>query len=433
MSTETVDPWHAMLSQQVADSAGAHSSLDQRRQSASELFQQSGFPTRKHEEWRYTPLKSVAQGEYSALLPADGALPGDDELATTSDIRIVLINGRFRDDLSDLTALPDEVSIRGLAGMLAENPDSVIESIDRLIPSEDHPFQNLADVFLCDGLVIDAQGETDARIHIVHAQDGSTVSGSSHVSGLVRLSGGAKIEILEEFRSRGTTLANIRWGMEIGSGCEFSRQRVVRPGCDVLYHGTRVQVEGKAIFRDLIAGSGARLVRNEIHAILAGPEGHVDLLGGYVSNGDEIVDHHTVIEHAVEDCTSREIYRGVLGGGSRGAFTGMIHVHQDAQRTDAEQSNDAILLSRSAEMNTRPRLEIYADDVKCTHGATVGELDDESLFYLRSRGVGLEEARRMLVRAFTAEVFKDLENEALKEQFIEQLQEAMPAAGESGS
>lgn len=433
MSTETVNPWNSLLTQQVSENVGGPAALVGRQQSASELFKQNGFPTRKHEEWRYTPLKSVAQGEYSSLLPAEGNLPGDDELATSSDIRIVLINGRFRDDLSDLTALPDSVKVHGLAEFIAENSDFVSEAMERLMPVSDHPFQNLAEVFLCDGLVIDAQGDTDARIHIVHAQDGSGGAGSSHVSGLVRLSGGAKIEVLEEFRSRGTTLANIRWGMEIGAGCEFTRQRVVRPGCDVLYHGTRVQLAGKAIFRDLIAGSGARLVRNEIHAILGGPEGHVDLLGGYVSNGEEIVDHHTVIEHAVEDCTSREIYRGVLGGDSRGAFTGMIHVHQDAQRTDAEQSNDAILLSRSAEMNTRPRLEIYADDVKCTHGATVGELDDESLFYLRSRGVGLEEARRMLVRAFTAEVFEDLENEALKEQFIEQLQEAMPAVGESGS
>lgn len=433
MSTGIVDPWNTYLEKQGHEFSSQAESLLQRRETGNRLFLENGFPNRKHEEWRYTPLKSLAAEEYATRLPVDGQLPGYDELATNSDIRIVVINGRFRDDLSDLTALPDSVKIQGLASLLDSSPESISKDLDRMIPSVDHPFQNLGDALLEDGLVITADGNTDARIHILHAQDGTQSTGASHVSGLVRLSGGAKIEILEEFRSSGKTLANIRWGMEIGSGCEFSRHRIVRPGCDVLYHATRAVLEGKALFKDLIAGSGARLFRNEIHAILNGPEGHVDLLGGYVSNGEEIVDHHTVIEHAVEDCTSREIYRGVLGGDSRGSFTGMIHVHQDAQRTDAKQSNDAILLSRSAEMNTRPRLEIYADDVKCTHGATVGELDEESIFYLRSRGVGLEEARRMLVRAFTAEVFDDLENEALKEQFIEQLQEAMPTAGDDQS
>ena len=428
MSTGTVDHWNPNLEEQCSGLHAACESLEARRKHGLNQFLEAGFPGRKDEEWRYTPLRSVAEGEYSSKLSVEGQLPGDDELATSSDIRLVLINGRFREDLSDLTALPDTVKVVGLSRSLETSADSVVTDLNRWIPLVDHPFQNIGDALLEDGLVITAEGNVDARIHIVHGQDGSESAGSSHVSGLIRLSGGAQLEVLEEFRSRGKSLANIRWGMEIGSGCEFRRQRIVRPGCDVLYHGTRVELGEKAVFRDLIAGSGARLVRNEIHAILAGPGGHVDLLGGYVSNGDEIVDHHTTIEHAVADCTSREIYRGVLGGDSRGAFTGMIHVHQDAQRTDAEQSNDAILLSRSAEMNTRPRLEIYADDVKCTHGATVGELDDDSIFYLRSRGVSLEEARRMLVRAFTAEVFEELENEALKEQFIEQLQEAMPTA-----
>ncbi len=431
MSTETVGHWNTYLEQQVGDLPEAGDLLSKRRRSGVEKFLNGGFPSRRHEEWRYTSLKSVKEGEYAAKLPTDGQLPGDDELATNSDIRLVLINGRFREDLSDLTALPDAVKVEGLARHLDSKAEGVMTDLNRLIPQVDHPFQNLGDALLEDGIVITAEGNVDARIHILHAQDGSVEAGSSHVSGLICLSGGAQLEILEEFRSRGKSLANIRWGMEIGSDCECRRHRIVRPGCDVLFHGTRVQLQGKAVFRDLIAGSGARLFRNEIHTVLAGPEGHVDLLGGYVSNGEEIVDHHTTIEHAVADCTSREIYRGVLGGESCGAFTGMIHVHQDAQRTDAEQSNDAILLSRSAEMNTRPRLEIYADDVKCTHGATVGELDDDSLFYLRSRGLSLEEARQMLVRAFTAEVFEDLGNEALKEQFIDQLQQAMPAAVDS--
>ena len=428
MNNEAHQHWNNSLTGQSEGLSSTEDLFSTRRKAGVDSFQKNGFPGRRHEEWRYTSLKSLSEEGYPACLPHEGNLPEVDELITSSDIRIVLINGVFRKDLSDLTALPDEVRVEGFSDFRQRANTQEIENFDRMLPLSDHPFQSLGDALLDDGLVVTAIGNTDARIHILHAYDGTDTSGSAHITGMIHLEGGARLEILEEFRSQGQVMGNTRWGIHVGDECTLSRQRILRPGCDVVFHGSRVEVGKAGLFQDLIAGSGSRLVRNEIHVSLNGAGGHTDLFGGYVSDGDEVVDHHTTIEHAVADCTSREIYRGVLGGKSRGAFTGMIHVHQDAQRTDAKQSNDAILLSRNSEMNTRPRLEIYADDVKCTHGATVGELDEGALFYLRSRGVSLEEARRMMVRAFTAEVFGEIENEGLREQIIEQLQAAMPAS-----
>lgn len=410
--------------------------LGDRRKSGLERFQNHGFPGRKDEEWRYTPLSKLASGPCHALLPSSINIPTHADLPCEVAARIVLVNGRFQEQLSDLSSLGDRVKVGSLAALRKDPSSDARELLGQSFPEENHPFQSMSDAMLDDGVFIEVFDSIPAElgpIHLLHAFDGSESPGAAHISGLIKCSENSRLRLIEEVRSVGEVLGNIRWGIALGANSFVDRLRVLRPGCDSLFHGTRVVQESGSRFHDLLTCSGSNLVRNEIHATHSGPGCHVDLLGAYVVRGEEIVDHHTTIEHAVEDCTSREIYRGVLSEKGRGVFTGMIHVHQDAQRTDAEQSNDAILLSRDAEMNTRPRLEIYADDVKCTHGATVGELDENALFYLRSRGIKLSEATKMLVRAFTSEILTGMESSHLQEFIIEELQQSIPTDEERSS
>ncbi|MEC9475989.1 MAG: Fe-S cluster assembly protein SufD [Planctomycetota bacterium] len=436
MVTEATESWTEAVRAITERLNESKDGLDERRTGGLERFQMHGFPGRKSEEWRYTPLSGLVDGGCHQSLSTSTSVPQHADLPLDAIARVVLINGCFQEQLSDLSALGDAIKIGSIAALRNESNPEMVNFLCSSFPEDDHPFGSLSDAMLDDGVFIEVSGEGSGEpgtVHVLHAFDGSTGAGSAHITGLVRCAPGSRLKIVEEVRSTGEVLGNIRWGMSLGDDAVLDRIRVFRPGCDSVFHGTRVTQNSGSQFHDLVTCCGSNLIRNEIHATHSGPGCHVDLLGAYVARGKEVVDHHTTIEHAVEDCTSREIYRGVLSEKSRGVFTGMIHVHQDAQRTDAVQSNDAIVLSRDAEMNTRPRLEIYADDVKCTHGATVGELDDDALFYLRSRGISLDEAKKLLVRAFTSEVLAGMESSQLREFIIEELQRSIPGDGESSS
>jgi len=440
MATDAIDAWTDPVSTHSQGFQDEVLALKQRRADAVDKFAQVGFPGRKHEEWRYTPLKSIASGPCSALLERSGSLLDRELLPVDAErvARIVIDNGEYRDDLSDLSAVSDHVQVQSLASMRREHPEQLSEHLARSFPADDHPFHCLSDALLDDGVFIgvapmsDVDGEV-AAIHIIHYLDGSKGPGSAHTTGLLHIAKGARIRLIEEIHCQGEVLGNIRWGVDLAEGSDVHRIRAFRSGCASIFHGSRVIQQQDSRFEDVFTCAGADLVRNEIHVLHEGSGCHAELLGAYVACGSEHIDNHTTLDHLVEDCTSREVYRGVLSGRSRGVFSGMIHVHEGAQRTDAVQSNDTILLSGAAEADSRPRLEIYADDVKCTHGATVGELDEDALFYLRSRGISLGQARRMLVRAFISEILVATGSEVLSDFIIEELQQAIDVAEEASS
>ena len=440
MATDAIDAWTDPVSTHSQGFQDEVLALKQRRADAVDKFAQVGFPGRKHEEWRYTPLKSIASGPCSALLERSGSLLDRELLPVDAErvARIVIDNGEYRDDLSDLSAVSDHVQVQSLASMRREHPEQLSEHLARSFPADDHPFHCLSDALLDDGVFIgvapmsDVDGEV-AAIHIIHYLDGSKGPGSAHTTGLLHIAKGARIRLIEEIHCQGEVLGNIRWGVDLAEGSDVHRIRAFRSGCASIFHGSRVVQQQDSRFEDVFTCAGADLVRNEIHVLHEGSGCHAELLGAYVACGSEHIDNHTTLDHLVEDCTSREVYRGVLSGRSRGVFSGMIHVHEGAQRTDAVQSNDTILLSGAAEADSRPRLEIYADDVKCTHGATVGELDEDALFYLRSRGISLGQARRMLVRAFISEILVATGSEVLSDFIIEELQQAIDVAEEASS
>jgi Fe-S cluster assembly protein SufD len=192
---------------------------------------------------------------------------------------------------------------------------------------------------------------------------------------------------------------------------------------DTAFHiaSMHVQLARNATFRSRAVTLGGRLLRNDIFAVLGGEGAHCALDGCYLVDGDRLVDNHTTIDHATPHCTSHELYKGILDGKARAVFNGRIIVREDAQKTDAKQTNRALLLSDEAQINSNPQLEIFADDVKCTHGAAIGQLDDEALFYLRARGLTLREARDMLIHAYAGEVLEGIAVESLKQQLEREL------------
>jgi Fe-S cluster assembly protein SufD len=406
--------------------------LKRRRGRALEQFEQHGFPGRKHEEWRYTPLSRLAAGPCAPLLERSQEIAFCPDLPVDMLAKVVIVNGEFRADLSDLSRLPSAIRVQSLAQLRHSDPDQLASLLDLYWTQDSHPFYDLSDALLDDGVhieVVEEGAKIDAPIHILHVLDGQARSGSAHVTGLIQLAAGAQLQLVEEIRSAGEVLGNLRWGIGLDPRSILKRVRAFRPECSSIFHGTRVIQQQDSRFEDLFCSSGAELIRNELHVSHEGTGCHCDLMGAYAGGGKDHLDHHTTIDHKVEDCTSNEIYRGVLSGQARGVFSGMIHVHQDAQRTDAKQSNDTILLSEGAEADTRPRLEIYADDVKCTHGATIGELDEDAIFYLRSRGVSPDEARKILVRAFTSEVFHGLEDRQLSDFIADEIQQSINPDG----
>ena len=228
--------------------------------------------------------------------------------------------------------------------------------------------------------------------------------------------------MIEEYRGETETLTNVVTDVFVATGGHLDRIKIAQEA-PTAHHVSFLSVlqEGESTFEDLFFSVGGAFTRNEIAAHLDGEEVECTINGLYHLDDERRVDNHTLLRHAKPNCRSWEMYRGVLDGRSRGIFTGKIHVYEDAQKTDAKQNSNTLLLSRDAEADTRPRLEIHADDVRCTHGATVGELDDSALFYLRSRGIPERQARHMLVGAFAAEVLDGLENAAVKEELESRL------------
>ena len=420
----TATDWATALEEAVVEHPGHPRWLADIRKQGRERIRQHGFPSRAHEEWKYTSLAAIAQGPYSSLLDEGDQgnfttvkfLPADGPVVT-------LLNGVFLEGSSDLLSLPAGIRVRPLSDALRGDADRLRSTLEAVSDGE-HPFRALADATLGDGLFIEVDSGIgfEGVLHVVNLIDGGSAPGAAHLRHVVVVGKGARLAIVEEVHCHQDVLANIHWDFEVGEDAEVGRVRTFGRCADGnLFHGSRVRQADGSTFSDFFHCAGVRMIRNEIEVELAGRRCHTELRGAYFATGSEHVDNQTRILHSHPDCTSNEVYRGVLSGRSRGVFSGKIHVFQDAQRTDAKQSSDSLLLSRKAEADVRPRLEIYADDVRCTHGATVGELDEDAIFYLRSRGVNEPLARKMLVGAFVKEVLEEVEPEALRQRLVDDL------------
>jgi Fe-S cluster assembly protein SufD len=400
------------------------------RQEAMERFTELGFPQRTDEEWRFTNIAPLIRTPF-AFAEGNGSEAAKEVLTEVvldagSGPRLVFVNGRFESALSH-PALPRSGPARVRAEIFGKTSESELKRwLAKYASYLDHAFIALNTAFLNDGAFIRIPAGFQARepIHIVFLSTSRGEPTVSHPRVLIVAEPGSRATVLESYAGPDGQkyLTNAVAEIVVQDQAAVDHYKIQLEGRQAFHVATLQAFLGRAAnFRTHMIGLGGALVRNEVNAV-AGDEGSECTLNGlYLANGAQHMDNRTFIDHAKPHCTSHELYKGVLDGQARGVFNGKIRVAQDAQKTDAKQTNKTLLLSDDAQINTKPQLEIYADDVKCTHGATVGQLSDEALFYLRSRGIGLEAARGLLTFAFANDIISRIQVEPVREALEEML------------
>lgn len=403
--------------------ASGPSWLHDARKSALESFRTRGFPKLRDEEWRFTRTRPIQERDFSFV---ETFSPNGLSVERVKDLtfddkgchRVVIVDGHFVAGLSDIDALPDGVTVSSLQTAAKSAPAMVEAHLGRYASVADNPFVALNTAFTNDGIFvhIDTGVAVAEPLHLAFVTTHPNVITQPRV--LVVVGESAQATIVESYA--GTTsqyftnavieiacadnasLTHCKFQQEDETAFHVANQHAV------LSNSSRFSTESISI--------GGALVRNDISSVLDGEDIDCRVDGLYLAHSRQHVDNHTYIRHARPHCHSFELYKGILDGRARGVFNGKIYVDPDAQKTDAKQQNNCILLSDDARINTNPQLEIFADDVKCTHGATVGQLDETAVFYLRSRGIKEPKARQLLIHAFAAEVIDRVSVEELRKQ-----------------
>jgi Fe-S cluster assembly protein SufD len=409
--------------------------LESRRRGAIARFATLGFPTTRDEEYRFTNIGPIADTEFER--PAASSLVDRAEIAEhlygdAAAADLVFVDGRFVPALSSVERLPNGVIAGSLAAILERTPEVCEAALGALAGEEDSAltalnlalFEDGAAVHVKDGVVV------DSPINLVFVTTGNEAPTASYPRVLLIAGEHSQSRIIETHVGLGGGTHFSCAVTEVVAGAnsvlDHDRIQIERPDG---FHYCRLQVQAErgATFRSHAFSLGGAIVRNDLGAVLAGPGVDCTLNGLYLADGTTVVDNHTTIDHAQPNCGSHEVYKGILGGRAKGIFNGKIIVRQDAQKTDAKQTNKALLLSDTAQINTKPQLEIFADDVKCTHGATVGQLDEDSLFYLQARGIAREDARALLIRGFAGDIVNRVAFGPLRERLDRWLLAQIPA------
>jgi Fe-S cluster assembly protein SufD len=400
----------------------APSALQSLRRAAFEQFAAMGFPTTKNEDWHFTSVSPIAEQEFTLLATATGDVRRE-ELAPfllgTSAHVMTFVNGRFDAALSDLSALPEGVTLRDLASAWTSAP-GLTARVGKQTGYQNAAFTALNTAFMTDGAVLEIAKDVDVErpIHLLFVTDATAAKGMMHPRNLIVVGRNAKATVMESYVSLSDAmyLTNHVTEISIADGATLRHHKMQREAARAFHVGTVEVAQAKdSHYVSFSLTTGGRLTRSNIYTTLDG-EGSGATLNGLVMLGaDQHADVQTQIIHAQPNCYSRELYKYVLDESSHGVFNGKVYVHPVAQKTDGKQTNKTLLLSEAAHMDSKPQLEIFADDVKCTHGATIGQIDETALFYLKSRGISNTLARQLLTYAFAAEVIETIDLDPIRE------------------
>jgi Fe-S cluster assembly protein SufD len=399
------------------ETAAAPAWLRALRASAFARFSAVGFPTLRDEDWRFTSLAPLTRTSFRLAR-------GSENRFTVSDLvqwrmegaaaRLVFVDGRFEPGLSNWSALPKGTTVNGLAKEIAAQPDSIAKHLGRYLDTQRDPFCALNTAFAEDGAYIHiGRGVVvEQPIHLLFVTASNSTPAMTHPRNLIVVEDQAQVTIIEDYVSHGDSapaFSNAATELVAGESANVQHIMIEREHLQTFNISTlRIEQARSANVASHSVLLGGALVRNNVHPVLNGEGGECLINGLFIGAGRQHLDNYMLVEHVRPHCASRQFYNGILDDQAHGVFHGRIVVHKDAQKTDAKQTNRNLLLNDDAQIDTKPQLEIYADDVKCTHGATIGQIEENALFYLRSRGIDEPEARRLLLEAFAGECIERL-------------------------
>ncbi len=398
--------------------------LEARRTSARERVRAEGIPDSKKEGWRYTSTKAlVEQGFARYAEPVTGVEEADLEdllVPGLESYRAVLVNGRFVPALSQLDDLPEGVRAGSLRDILEADPDAVEERLTTVAGDGAHVFAAVNTAGIDDGfvLLLPAGIAMERPLELIHLSVGMDEPRVAQPRHLFALEEGAQATLIERYVSLGDSLycTNSVLELSLGRAAIFRHYRMQQESLNAFHlTGLYVSQGADSRYEGVNIALGAAWARTDLVVRFADQGAECDLKGLYLAGDKQVTDFHLDVEHGVPRCQSRETFKGILYGRGRAVFDGRVFVAQDAQKTDAHLSNKNLLLSRNAEVDAKPQLEIHADDVKCSHGTTVGQIEADALFYLRTRGIGASMARRMLCMGFAEEITRAIAPEALQD------------------
>lgn len=409
------------------------SKIHQIRKDAFNNFVVRGFPTTKIEEWKYTNVDTIANTNFS--------FPSDTISLQKTNIenffikkldcyKIVFVNGRFIENLSDNLNSENEFAVTELKEYINAKINSDDQFLTKLANYKDDSFVALNTAFIQNGIVIKIKKEKTINkpfflLYISTSKNGSVINQPRI---LFKSEANSSATIIESYQSLNSMndMNNVVSEFYLEENARLDHIKIQNESSSSFHISNQFASLAKNCnFSTLNINLGGKITRSNIFTKLTGEASECVLNGVYIGNGTQHIDNRTVIDHVKPHCLSSETYKGIVGDNARGIFNGKIQVYQEAQKTNAIQNNSGLLLSENASIDTKPQLEIYADDVKCTHGATIGQLNEEALFYLRSRGIDMQQAKNMLINAFAGEVVDQIENEVLRERIQDYIDEKL--------
>ena len=417
-TVEQLDSWLENFTESAKGASGQNlARLKRLREDAFARFCEVGFPTTHDEDWRFTNVSGIARTAFQPasdvkLAPGDTAAWRVDDAAAT----LVFVNGRFCAELSELDFVPKGVTVASLRERIASHPEEVERHLGRYADTQRDAFVALNTAFISDGAYVHvARGVVvEAPIYLLYLSTKEDAPTMTHPRNLIVAEDEAQVAVIEDYASVGgesVVLSNAVTELIAGENTVTQHYLIEREHLKAFNLSTLRIEQGRSAnvaSHSVLLGGG--LVRNNVHPVLAGEGGECMINGLFLGTGSQHLDNYMHVEHAAPHCGSRQFYNGILDEHAHGVFHGRIVVHKIAQKTDAKQTNRNLLLSDDAQIDTKPQLEIYADDVKCTHGATIGQIEENALFYLQSRGISELEARKLLLMAFAEECVERMQS-----------------------
>jgi len=397
--------------------------LNETREQALQQFSSQGFPTLRVEDWKYTSIRPIEKRQFKLAQDIDHTVDAssiNEYLCKDMACHLmVFVDGQFSAPLSNFAELPDGVRIKDFSSALKDDTETLKAHLGSTADMNRSGFSAMNMAFMSDGALIEIDKNTNVElpVHLMFLSTGQHEEATSQSRILILAGESSQAKIIESYHSleESVYFNNITTEIKVGANANIEHYKVQQESSKAFHIATlQVDQQRDSTFTSHSVSLGAQLARNDINSMMADEGATCNLYGLYVTDGRQHTDFHTRIDHAKPHCTSNEFYKGILDGHSRAVFNGQVHVHPDAQKSDAQQSNNNLLLSKNAEVDTKPQLEIYADDVTAAHGATVGQLDENMMFYLRSRGIDYNAAHALLVYGFAHSVIEKMSLEPLR-------------------